>query len=90
MKVSAQITIVASKGNQVLGMIMRNIICKERRFIVALYKVIVIGESGVSWPPRVIWSLLKYQSYGAAIFLTSIGTSTYAHVQAVTLWRQWM
>ena len=41
MKVSEQCRIVASKGNQVLGMIRRNITYKEKSFIVPLYKAIV-------------------------------------------------
>ena len=49
-----------------------------------------VVESGEKWPTRVIWPLLKYQAYGTAIFLTSIGTSTSAYAEAVILWRQWM
>ena len=41
MKVSAQCRIAASKGNQVLGMIRRNITYKEKNLIVPLYKAIV-------------------------------------------------
>ena len=41
MKVSEQCRIVASKGNQVLGMIRRNITYKEKSLIVPLYKAIV-------------------------------------------------
>ena len=41
MKVSEQCRIAASKGNQVLGMIRRNIIYKEKSFIVPPYKAIV-------------------------------------------------
>ena len=41
MKVSEQCRIAASKGNQVLGMIRRNIIYKEKTLIVPLYKAIV-------------------------------------------------
>ena len=41
MKVSEQCRIAASKGNQVLGMIRRNITYKEKRLITPLYKVIV-------------------------------------------------
>ena len=37
-KVSEQCRIAASKGNQVLGMIRRNITYKEKSFIVPLYK----------------------------------------------------
>ena len=40
MKVSEQCRIAASKGNQVLGMIKRNIPYKEKSFIVPLYKAI--------------------------------------------------
>ena len=38
MKVSEQCRIAASKGNQVLGMIRKNITYKEKSFIVPLYK----------------------------------------------------
>ena len=41
MKVSEQSRIAASKGNQVLGMIRRNITYKDKSFIVPLYKAIV-------------------------------------------------
>ena len=41
MKVSEQYRIAASKGNQVLGMIRRNITYKEKSLIVPLYKAIV-------------------------------------------------
>ena len=41
MKVSEQCRIAASKGNQVLGMIRRNITYKENSLIVHLYKAIV-------------------------------------------------
>ena len=42
MKVSEQCRIAASKGNQVLGMIRRNITYKEKSLIVPLYKAIVM------------------------------------------------
>ena len=42
MKVSEQCRIAASKGNQVLGMICRNITYKDKSLIVPLYKAIVI------------------------------------------------
>ena len=41
MKVSEQCRISASNGNQVLGMIRRNITDKERSLIISLYKAIV-------------------------------------------------
>ena len=41
MKVSEQCRFVASKGNQVLGLIRRNITFKEKQLIVPLYKAIV-------------------------------------------------
>ena len=41
MKVSEQCRISASKGNQILGMIRRNITYKENSLIVPLYKAIV-------------------------------------------------
>ena len=42
MKVSGQCRIAASKGNQVHGMIRRNITYKEKSLLVHLYKTIVI------------------------------------------------
>ena len=41
MKVSEQCRIAASKGNQVLGMIRRNITYKDKSLIVPLYKAII-------------------------------------------------
>ena len=41
MKVSEQCRFAASKGNQVLGMIRRNITYKEKSLIIPLYKAIV-------------------------------------------------
>ena len=41
MKVSEQCRIVGSKGNQILGMIRRNITYKQKGSIVPLYKAIV-------------------------------------------------
>ena len=41
MKVSGQCRIAASKGNQVLGMIRRNVTYKENSLIAPLYKAIV-------------------------------------------------
>ena len=41
MKISEQCRIAASKGNQVIGMIRRNITYKEKSFIVPLYIAIV-------------------------------------------------
>ena len=41
MKVAEQCRIAASKGNQILGMIRRNITYKEKSLIVPLYKAIV-------------------------------------------------
>ncbi len=41
MKVSEQCIIAASKGNQALGMIRRNITYKENSLIVTVYKAIV-------------------------------------------------
>ena len=45
MKVSEQHRIAASKGNQVLGMIRRNITYKEKSLIVPLYEAIVRPHS---------------------------------------------
>ena len=41
MKVSEQCRIAASKGDQVIGMIRRNITYKEKSLLVSLYKAIV-------------------------------------------------
>ena len=41
MKVSEQCGIAASKGNQILGLIRRTIMKKEKQLIVPLYKAIV-------------------------------------------------
>ena len=40
-KVSEQCCIAASKGNQILGLIRRNITCKGKKLIIPLYKAIV-------------------------------------------------
>ena len=42
MKVSEQCRIAASKGNQVLGMIRRNITYREKSLIVTLYKAAIV------------------------------------------------
>ena len=42
MKVSEQCGIAASKGNQILGLIRRNITYKGKKLIIPLYKAIVI------------------------------------------------
>ena len=39
--VSEQCGIAAAKGNQILGLIRRNIVCKEKELIIPLYKTIV-------------------------------------------------
>ena len=41
MKVSEQCTIAAAKGHQILGLIRRNIVYKEKELIILLYKKIV-------------------------------------------------
>ena len=41
MKVSEQCGIAASKGNQILGLIRRNITYKGKKLIIPLYKAIV-------------------------------------------------
>ena len=41
MKVSEQCAIAAAKGNQILGLIRRNIVYKEKELIILLYKTIV-------------------------------------------------
>ena len=42
MKVSEQCGVAASKGNQILGLITRNITYKDKMLIIPLYKAIVI------------------------------------------------
>ena len=42
MKVSEQCGIAAAKGNQILGLIRRNIAYKEKELIITLYKTIVM------------------------------------------------
>ena len=41
MKVSEQCGIAAAKGNQIIGLIIRNIVYKEKELIISLYKTIV-------------------------------------------------
>ena len=41
MKVSEQCGIAAAKGNQIIGLIRRNIVYKEKQLIIPLYKTIV-------------------------------------------------
>ena len=55
MKVSQQCINAASKGNQVLGMIRRNISYKYKRLIIPLYKAIVrprLGYCIQAWNPH--------------------------------------
>ena len=54
MKVSEQCGIAAAKGNQVLGLIRRNIVYKEKELIIPLYKTIVRSHLGYcirAWRP---------------------------------------
>ena len=46
MKVSEQCGIAASKGNQILGLIRRNITYKGKKLIIPLYKAIVRPHLG--------------------------------------------
>ena len=41
MKVSEKCGVAASTGNQILGLIKKNITCKEKKLIIPLYKAIV-------------------------------------------------
>ena len=41
MKVSEQCGIAAAKGNQIIGLIRRNIVYKEKELIIPLYKTIL-------------------------------------------------
>ena len=55
LKVSEQCRIAASKGNQLLGMIRRNITYKEKSLIVPLYKAIV--------RPHLEYCILEWSPY---------------------------
>ena len=44
MKVSDQCRITASKGNQIIGLIRRTTMYKEKQLIVSLYKVILYSS----------------------------------------------
>ena len=62
MKVSEQCRIAASKGNQIIGMIRRNITYKETSFIVPLYKAIVrphLEYCIQAWSPYLRKDMLK-------------------------------
>ena len=63
MKVSEQCRIAASKGNQVPGMIRRNITYKEKSLIVPLYKAIVrphLEYCIQSWSPYLRKDMFRY------------------------------
>ena len=47
MKVSEQCRMAASKGNQVIGMIRRNITYKDKSLIIPLYKAIVSSKNSL-------------------------------------------
>ena len=59
MKVSEQCRIAASKGNQVLGMIRRNITYKEKSLIIPLYKAIVRPHLEYVWCSRKTMHIAK-------------------------------
>ena len=67
LKVSEQCGIAASKGNQILGLIRRTIMVKEKQLIVPLYKGIVILYMEYciqAWRPcrkKVIYKLERIQ-----------------------------
>ena len=66
MKVLEQCRIAASKGNQILGMIRRNIIYKEKSLIVPLYKAIVrphLEYCIQAWSPYLRKDISLYYSY---------------------------
>ena len=66
MKVSKQCRISASKGNQVLGMIPRNITYKEKSLIVPLYKVIVrsrLEYCRYAWSPYLRKDIYMLETY---------------------------
>ena len=74
MKVSEQYRIAASKGNQVLGMIRRNITYKQKSLIVPLYKAIVrphLEYCIQTWNPHLrkdIYMLKKYRGEQLNVF----------------------
>ena len=82
MKVSEQCRIAASNGNQVLGMIRRNITYKEQSLIIPLYKAIVRPHleyciqanyaNSLSLSLSTIQTRTEYRSFQAPIFLIII------------------
>ena len=81
MKVSEQCRVAASKGNQVLGMIRRNITYKDKRLIVPMYKAIVrphLEYCIQAWSPYLrkdIDMLDKIQRRATNIFFVEITES---------------
>ena len=66
MKVSEQCIIEASKGNQVLGMIRRNITYKGNSLIVPLYKAIVrphLEYCVQAWSPYIRKGIDMFEKY---------------------------
>ena len=51
MKVSEQCGIAAAKGNQILGLIRRNIVYKEKELIIPLYKTTHLEYCIQAWRP---------------------------------------
>ena len=82
MKVSEQFRIAASKGNQVLGMIRRNITYKEKSLIIPLYKAIVIPHLDYciqAWNPHLKKDvdMLENIQRGATILIPGLRDLTY-------------
>ena len=67
MKVSEQCRIAASKGNQVLGMIRRNITYKEKSLIVPLYKAIVRPHLNSS-----VWNIMLNPHHQCSSYIAVI------------------
>ena len=63
MKVSEQCRIAASRGNQVLGMIRRNITYREKSLIIPLYKAIV--------RPHLVRELYVFANVDLVIFVST-------------------
>ena len=72
MKVSEQCGIAASKGNQILGLIRRNITYKGKKLIIPLYKAIVRPHLKVKSSPR-HYALGSHEGlYGQCLNLVSL------------------
>ena len=69
MKVSEQCGIAASKGNQILGLIRRNITYKGKKLIIPLYKAIVRPHLD----PSSIYLVISSKKHNIFVNLFKIG-----------------